>query len=750
MTHRTARSPRRTRGAVIGIACAVSLTVTSVPTAFGAGVPEPQVTAAASAPAVVGLTITRARELLTNGETTSVDLVKAYVARINAYDDPYGDQPGVNAVLRINAEALAQAAALDAERAAGRIRGPLHGVPILVKDNYDTAGMPTTSGSAALSSFQPADDATMVARLRDAGAIVLAKTNLHEFAFGITTISSVGGQTRNPYDQQRNPGGSSGGTGAGLGADFAVAGLGTDTCGSIRIPAAHQNLVGLRPTLGLTSRDGIAPMSHTQDVGGPIARSVADVAVMMDAVVGADPRDASTAASVGRVPATYTASLNGGLRGKRIGLLSDGDYLGTTPAEQPTTDVVRWAAEELRAAGAEVVEVSLPTAFSTALSGAGVIVPEFRDDLNAYLAQHGATYDPAIAALTAPAATLTLSDIIASYTAISGVQGGIAAAESYDDATASPTHAERMVDRATAQTLLAGFFADQGVDAVAYPTIRQTAQRIGQGQAGSNCALSAQTGFPALTMPAGFSAEGMPVGLEFLGLPWSEPTLLEIGAGFEKAGAHQRPAASTPELAKAAVTAVGLDAAAGSTTYGSPTTLTIGVTSPIPARGRVTVSYGGREVAAAEVRGTRPTSTVTATVPAGILPVGAQTLGLRFTPGIGNATGGATGFALVSIGNRGVEAPRLRVTRRPTSTRNGRAVIRFSSPGGLSSVTGAATLTLVHGTKRTSLALAVVDGKAKVRLPRLAKGKWQARLAFRGSENYSAATFRLGRVRSKR
>ena len=228
------------------------------------------------------------------GSTTSRQLVEQYRARIEAYDQR---GPMINAFISLNPKALDEAAALDAERKAGRTRGPLHGIPIAIKDNYVTSDLPTTGGSLALQEFAAGRDAFAVRKLRQAGAVVIGKTNLHELAYGITSISSMGGQTRNPYDPSRNPGGSSGGTGAAIAASFAAAGMGTDTCGSIRIPSAHNNLYGLRGTRGLSSRDGIIPLSLTQDIGGPLARSVGDLILMLDATVGFDPADSVTSAS---------------------------------------------------------------------------------------------------------------------------------------------------------------------------------------------------------------------------------------------------------------------------------------------------------------------------------------------------------------------------------------------------------------------------------------------------------------------
>jgi amidase len=218
---------------------------------------------------VAEASVTDLQNALTSGRATSVSLTRAYLARIAAYDQA---GPQLNAIIRVNPRALADAARLDAERKAGKLRGPLHGIPVIVKDNYDTGDLPTSAGSLALANSRPVRDGFVVRRLRDAGAIVLAKANMHELAAGITNISSLGGQTLNPYDPARCPGGSSGGTGAAIAASFAAVGWGSDTCGSIRIPSAFGSLFGLRPTIGLVSRSGIVPLAHSQDIGGPLAR----------------------------------------------------------------------------------------------------------------------------------------------------------------------------------------------------------------------------------------------------------------------------------------------------------------------------------------------------------------------------------------------------------------------------------------------------------------------------------------------
>src|SRR3954469_2274394 len=316
------------------------------------------------------------------GTVTSHDLVQKYLDRIRAYDK---DGPQLNAMIALNPRALDEADALDAERRAGRVRGPLHGIPIVVKDNYATAGMPTTAGSLALAGFETGRDAFMVKKLRDAGAVVVGKTNLHELAYGITSISSAGGQTRNPYDPTRNPGGSSGGTGAAVAASFGAAGMGTDTCGSIRNPSANNNLFGLRGTMGLSSRTGIIPLSHSQDIGGPLARTVADLAVMLDATVGADAADPVSQSSAGHIPSSYRGALDAGaLKGARIGVATE--LFGAAPEDQEVAGLDRRALEVMKRAGAEIVDVSIP-GLDEAMRGSSLIDAEFKFDLIDYLAR---------------------------------------------------------------------------------------------------------------------------------------------------------------------------------------------------------------------------------------------------------------------------------------------------------------------------------------------------------------------------
>jgi Asp-tRNA(Asn)/Glu-tRNA(Gln) amidotransferase A subunit family amidase len=290
------------------------------------------------------------------GRTTARALVEQYLARIRAYDQA---GPALNAMVSLNPRALEEADALDRERKLKGPRGPLHGIPVVLKDNFETRDMPTTGGTLALATFRPQRDAFQVQRLRAAGAIILGKTALHELAAGTTTVSSLTGATRNPYDLQRVPGGSSGGTAAAVAASFAAAGMGSDTCGSIRIPAGNQNLVGLRVTRGLSSRSGVIPLSSTQDEAGPLARSVTDLALLLDATVGFDPADPVTADAARHVPRSYADLLGDGtLRGKRIGVLKS--LISQGPDDEEVAAIVRKALETMKGHGAELVEIAVP------------------------------------------------------------------------------------------------------------------------------------------------------------------------------------------------------------------------------------------------------------------------------------------------------------------------------------------------------------------------------------------------------
>jgi amidase len=474
--------------------------------------------------------VTDLQTAMTQGRVTSVRLVDGYLARISAYDH---SGPALNAIVRLNPHARADAAALDAERKAGHVRGPLHGIPIILKDNYGTRDFETSAGSIALANLQTTDDAFQVKKLREAGAVILGKSNMHELASGITTISSIGGQTCNPYDPDRSPGGSSGGSGAAVAASYAAVAWGSDTCGSIRIPSAVHNLFGLRPTKGLSSISGIVPLSHTQDVGGPLARSVRDLAIALDATVGADPADSATRILSGRQPASFISALDStALRGARLGVFTE--HFGTEADDQEGTRVVRAALASMKARGAEIIDVAIPGLDST-INRAAVIDYEFKYDLIDYLA----------AVPNAPIKSLGeildrgLYDVALDAQLRRRERLGTRDGEAYRAALAQRTVARDMV---------VAFLEANKLDAIVYPTVRRKAALIGEPQRGANCQLSAVTGLPALSMPAGFTPDGLPIGVELLGRPLADTRLIALAYDYEQSAHPRRAPATTPAL----------------------------------------------------------------------------------------------------------------------------------------------------------------------------------------------------------
>ena len=462
------------------------------------------------------------------GETTSQELVRQYLERIEVFDS---EGVRLNAMIHLNPDALDQAAALDAEREEEGSRGPLHGIPIVLKDNYDTHDMPTTASAVAMAGFVPPDDGFQVKKLREAGAVFLGKTNMHEFARGIETISSLGGQTLNPYDPRRNPGGSSGGTAVAVAANLAAVGMGSDTCGSIRIPAAVTNLFGLRVTQGLSSRDGIVPLSHTQDVGGPLARSIVDLVTVLDATVGPDPADAQTAAADDRVPDSFHEFLQkDALQDARLGVLTN--YLRESAPYGDVSEVIRQATIVMANNGATIVEIDIE-GLDELLRDTSVIDMEFKRDLESYLQQSDA-----------PVRSLT--EILESgqyHTALEErYRRSINAAEDVDK------YRERLARREELAHLLLDSMAEYELDAIIYPTIRVKPQFVGEGQFGSLCRIAAHSGLPAISLPAGFTDDGLPVGVELLAKPFEEGRLIALGYAWEQVAHPRRPPPRTPSL----------------------------------------------------------------------------------------------------------------------------------------------------------------------------------------------------------
>ncbi len=467
---------------------------------------------------------------LAAGRVTSAQLVDAYLARIDAYDR---NPPFLHAILRVNPNARAEAARLDAERAAGHVRGPLHGIPVILKDNYDTADMPTSDGSVAMAGVVPPSDAFQVKKLREAGAVILAKANMHEYARGITTISSLGGQTLNPYDPTRLPGGSSGGSAVAEAASFAALAWGSDTCGSIRIPSAFNDLFGLRPTKGLSSIAGIIPLSHTQDVGGPLARTATDLAIGLDATVGPDPNDPATRILAGRPVPRFAASLDAGsLRGKRLGVLTS--YFGAEPEDREAGRLVHAAIDEMKAAGAEVVDVAIP-GLDSLVDNAGVINYEFRSDIEAYLAR------------MPDAPVRTHHALLADGLFHVALEPRLETTDTVEIDGNAAYHAA-LARRDSARALVLQTMDARGLDAIVYPTENRPPAHLDEPQRGSTCSLSAVTGLPALSMPAGFTADGLPLGVELLGRPLADTLLLSMAYAYEQATHPRRAPDFTPRL----------------------------------------------------------------------------------------------------------------------------------------------------------------------------------------------------------
>ncbi len=471
------------------------------------------------------------------GVISCVELVNLYLKRIQAYDKA---GPAINAIIAVHPEVNQVAAELDDSwRKRGAFVGPLHGIPVILKDNYDTADMPTTGGSLSLAGSVPPDDAWVVRRLREAGAIILAKANLHEMARGESSVSSLGGQTRNPYDLTRTASGSSGGTAAAIAANFGVLGTGTDTGASIRSPAAATSIVGLRPTRGLISRDGTIALTFTQDAAGPMTRTVEDTARMLDVLVGFDPADPITALSYGKTPEGYPRFLDpSGLKGARLGVLTE--FFGTDPDCAEVNAVAARAFDVMRGAGAELLPVHIEK-LSELTQDIGIPAHESKAALNGYFASlgpHG--HVKSLAEFVAggkfhPSILARMQD---------GLKGSME----------QPEYKEKLLRRERLRLAVIETLARHRIAALVYPHQRYLVAKIGEAQRGGNGVLSSGTGLPALVFPGGFSAptadapQGVPVGLELLGTDWSEPTLLKLAYSFEQASGMRRPPSSVPPL----------------------------------------------------------------------------------------------------------------------------------------------------------------------------------------------------------
>ncbi|PTY07879.1 glutamyl-tRNA amidotransferase [Opitutaceae bacterium EW11] len=484
------------------------------------------------------------------GALTYEKLVQLYLARIDAYDQK---GPSLNSVITLNPEALSEARALDAEFKAKGRRSPLHGIPVLVKDNYDVVGMPNTGGSFLLAGNMPAQDAPMIRALRDAGAIMLAKVNLDEFAAGGHGFSSLGGQTHNPHDLTRVPAGSSGGTGAGLAAWFAPLGLGTDTGGSIRGPCSANGVVGIKPTNGLLSRSGIIPRVLTFDTGGPMGRTVYDVALSLGFMTGIDPNDPLTATSAGLFFKDYTGFLRkDALKGVRIGVIRD--LNGSDPEVDRVFDA---AVAELKSLGAVVIDpLHYPavvlegrTAVMDVVRGADI-----REQYAIYLATLKGDYPK------------TLSEMIERADAFTTPRGKMLPHPSLynrfkvDNAGPPSTSlvykSARVHGMAMVRDAVLGLIQDHQLDALVYPTFAKRPDRIDPEFrskprapfSGTLTSIANVTQFPDVIVPAGLTTDKLPVTISFLGPAYSEPRLLAYAYAYEQAFPHRVSPATTPAL----------------------------------------------------------------------------------------------------------------------------------------------------------------------------------------------------------
>jgi amidase len=498
--------------------------------------------AAAKGPALQEATVDGLQAGLAAGRWTTTDLVRGYRARIRALDQ---GGPRLNSVIELNPEALAIARILEAERRTGKVRGPLHGIPVLIKDNIDTAdAMKTTAGSLALADAPaPEEDAFIVKRLREAGALILGKTNLSEWANLRSTHSSSGwsgrgGQTRNPYALDRSPSGSSSGSGAAVAASLCAVAVGTETDGSVVSPANANGLVGLKPTVGLVSRSGIIPISHTQDTAGPMTRTVRDAAILLGILAGSDPKDAATREADARREADYTRFLlKDGLKDARLGLVKN--LLGV---QAHVDAVIQPALEVLKAQGATLVEVELKSA-SYDDAEFEVLLYEFKADLNAYLAGRGGSVKD-------------LASLMAFDEARRAEEMPFFGQELLQQAQAKgpltdPAYLKALDTCAQARRDITGLLEKHQLHALVGPT-GGPAWLIdhvnGDSSSPSFSSPAAVAGCPHITVPAGF-VFGLPVGLSFVGGPWQEGKLLQLAYAFEQATLSRR----APQFAATAV-----------------------------------------------------------------------------------------------------------------------------------------------------------------------------------------------------
>lgn len=470
-----------------------------------------------------------------SGTLTCRQLVEYYLKRIETYDQPLE----LNAIVVINPNALKRADELDMEFQTTKTLRPLHGIPVIVKDNYDTKDLQTAAGSLALKDSLPPDDAFQVKKIREAGAIVLAKSNMAEWAFSpYQTVSSIAGTTRNPYDLERVPAGSSGGTASAVAANLGAIGLGTDTGNSIRGPSSHNCLVGIRSTMGLTSRDGIVPLYLRNDIGGPMTRTLEDAVKVLQVIAGHDPADSITANSIGKLPDDYTRFLEkDGLKGARIGVFRF--YTDKPTADTQVKGLFEKAIEDMKSQGAEIVDPFVISDFEELTKG--LWCNTFRFDVNNYLASLGEK-----------ARFKTLAEIVNSGLYAPYIEKRL------KRALKSPVNKKPACEDlyneprniAFRKAVIEAMDKHQ-LDAFVYPTWSNPPRKIGdlESPAGDNSQLiPPHTGLPGLSVPMGFTYGNLPAGLQIVGRLFGEPDIIKIAYAYEQATQHRRPPENFPPL----------------------------------------------------------------------------------------------------------------------------------------------------------------------------------------------------------
>jgi Asp-tRNA(Asn)/Glu-tRNA(Gln) amidotransferase A subunit family amidase len=470
------------------------------------------------------------------GTLTYERLIQMYLARIEAYEK---NGPKLNAIIQINPRAREVARALDEERRTRGLRSPLHGIPVAVKDVVDVHDIPSAGGNLALAGTYPANDATVIRKLREAGAIIFLKTNLDEFNLGAQGLSSLGGQVLNPFDLARNPGGSSAGTGVAVNVGFATVGIATETGASIRSPASNNSIVGIAPTQGLTSRAGVIAISFTQDRIGVHGKTVADAALLLSYMRGVDPEDLFTWESLGKLEARrYDEGLDTlALRGARIGVLRD--LFRSDSQFQPVNRLIEQQITLMRRRGAVIMDglstgIDLVAFFPMARAS----TYEFEAVFDAYLRRRGPDTP-----------VKSLKQLIATGKYLRQLDGQFRTAQRPGALDFDQEYLARLENRLTIRKVLVDLMDRYRVDALVYPFKALTAPPLGTGDRGPrDNPISAITGLPAIVVPAGVAADGLPISIEILGRPFSEPTLVRIAHAYEHASQRRIVPKTTPPL----------------------------------------------------------------------------------------------------------------------------------------------------------------------------------------------------------